>query len=83
MRRANDLWERGNTASAYALARQAVVAGAGAPAHVLLGTLLINMRNYAAAEPELATAVRLDPHHAEARRLLALLHKTAAERNSP
>ena len=83
LRRANDLWERGNTTSAYTLARQAIVAGAGAPAHVLLGTLLIGMRNYAAAEAELAAAVRLDPRNAEARRLLALLHKTASERRSP
>ncbi len=79
---ANDLWERGNTPGAYALARQALAAGAGAPAHVLLGTLLINMRNYAAAEPELATAVQLDPRNAEARRMLALLHKTTAEQQS-
>ena len=83
LRQANDLWERGNTPGAYALARQAVAAGAGAPAHVLLGALLINMKNYAAAEPELATAARLDPRNAEARRMLALLRKTAAERNAP
>jgi serine/threonine protein kinase len=79
LRQANDLWERGNTPAAYALARQAVAAGAGAPAHVLLGALLINMKNYAAAEPELATAARLDPRNAEARRMLALLDRTAAE----
>jgi Flp pilus assembly protein TadD len=79
LREANNLWERGNTPGAYALARQAVAAGAGAPAHVLLGALLINMKNYAAAEPELATAARLDPHNAEARRMLALLDRTAAE----
>ena len=79
LRQANDLWERGNTPGAYALARQAVAAGAGAPAHVLLGALLINMKNYAAAEPELATAARLDPRNAEARRMLALLDRTAAE----
>jgi serine/threonine protein kinase len=82
LRQANDLWERGNSPGAYALARQALAAGAGAPAHVLLGTLLINMRNYAAAEPELATAVRLDPRNAEARRMLALLHSTADEQQS-
>jgi len=82
LRQANDLWERGNTPGAYALARQAVAEGAGAPAHVLLGALLINMKNYAAAEPELATATRLDPRNAEARRMLALLRKTAAERNA-
>ncbi len=79
LRQANDLWERGNTPRAYALARQALAAGAGAPAHVLLGALLINMKNYAAAKPELATAARLDPRNAEARRMLALLDRTAAE----
>ncbi len=82
LRQANDLWERGNTPGAYALARKAVAEGAGAPAHVLLGALLINMKNYAAAEPELATAARLDPRNAEARRMLALLRKTADERNA-
>ncbi len=82
LRQANDLWERGNTPGAYALARKAVAEGAGAPAHVLLGALLINMKNYAAAEPELATAARLDPRNGEARRMLALLRKTAAERNA-
>ena len=46
---------------------------------MLLGALLINMKNYAAAEPELATAARLDPRNAEARRMLALLDRTAAE----
>jgi len=79
LRRANALWERGNTPGAYALARQAAAAGAGAPAHVLLGALLINMKNYAAAKPELTTAARLDPHNAEARKMLALLDRTAAE----
>jgi cytochrome c-type biogenesis protein CcmH/NrfG len=47
---------------------------------VLLGALLINMKNFTAAEPELATAVRLDPRNAEARRMLALLHRISAER---
>jgi eukaryotic-like serine/threonine-protein kinase len=80
LREANDLWERGNTTGAYTLAREALAAGAGAPAHVLLGALLINMKNFTAAEPELATAVRLDPRNGEARRMLALLHRIAAER---
>jgi Flp pilus assembly protein TadD len=82
LREANDLWERGNTAGAYTLAREALAAGAGPQAHVLLGALLINMKNYAAAEPELATAVRLDPRNAEARRMLALLHRISAERQA-
>ncbi|HLK92049.1 MAG TPA: protein kinase [Polyangia bacterium] len=80
LRKADDLWERGNTVAAFALARQAAAAGAGAPAHLLLGTLLINQRNFVAAQTELETAARLDPRNGEARRLLALLRKTAAER---
>jgi serine/threonine-protein kinase len=79
LRKADDLWERGNTAAAFTLARQAAAAGAGAPAHLLLGTLLINQHNYVAAVPELETAARLDPRNGEARRLLALLRKTSAE----
>ncbi|HVV51042.1 MAG TPA: serine/threonine-protein kinase [Polyangia bacterium] len=81
LRRASDRWEHGDTAAAYTLARQAVGAGAGAPAHLLLGTLLINMHDFAAAGPELETAARLDPRDPEARRLLALLHETAVEQN--
>jgi Tfp pilus assembly protein PilF len=62
--------------------RQAIAAGAGAPARVMMATLLISLRNYAAAEPELREALRLDPASAQARRLLALLHRTAAEQDS-
>jgi eukaryotic-like serine/threonine-protein kinase len=83
LRQANDLFERGNTAGALALTRQAIAAGAGAPAHVLMATLLINLRNYNAAEPELAEAIRLDPRNDEAHRLLLLLRRTAAEQSPP
>ncbi len=83
LREADDLFERGNTAGAVVRARQAIAAGAGAPAHVLMGTLLINLRNYKAAEPELAEALRLDPKNTEAHRLLALLRSTTAEQASP
>jgi serine/threonine protein kinase len=82
LRQANNLFEHGNTAGAMARTRQAIAAGAGAPAHVLMATLLINLRNYTAAEPELKEATRLDPGNREARRMLALLHRTAAEQNS-
>ena len=83
LREADALFERGNTAGALARARQAVAAGAGAPAHVLMGTLLINLHNYKAAEPELVEAMREDPRNADAARLLALLHRTAAEQDAP
>lgn len=83
LREADDLFERGNTAGAMARARQAIAAGAGAPAHVLMGTLLINLHNYKAAEPELIEATREDPRNAEAARLLALLRRTAAEQDAP
>ena len=83
LRQANDLFERGNTAGALARTRQAIAAGAGAPAHVLMGTLLVNLHNYKDAEPELAEAIRLDPENDEAHRLLLLLRRTAAEQDSP
>ena len=76
---ANDLWERGDTTGALDRTRQALAAGAGAKAHVLLGLLLVNMQSYDAAEPELLEAVRLEPSNTEAQRLLALLRRTAAE----
>ncbi len=79
---ANALFERGNTAGALARARQAIAAGAGAPAHVLLGTLLVSLHNYKDAEPELAEAIRLDPDNDEAHRLLLLLRRTAVEQAS-
>ncbi|HVY37027.1 MAG TPA: hypothetical protein VHM31_03810, partial [Polyangia bacterium] len=83
LREANDLFERGNTAGALARTRQAIAQGAGAPAHVLMGTLLVNLHDYKDAEPELAEAVRLDPRNDEAHRLLQLLRRTAAEQDSP
>src|SRR5207248_2996370 len=83
LREADDLFERGNTAGALARTRQAITAGAGAPAHLLMGTLLINLRNYKAAEPELAEALRLDPKNTEAHRLLSLLRSTTAEQDTP
>jgi uncharacterized protein HemY len=48
-----------------------------------MATLLINLRNYNAAEPELAEAIRLDPRNDEAHRLLLLLRRTAAEQSPP
>ncbi|HXJ19804.1 MAG TPA: serine/threonine-protein kinase [Polyangia bacterium] len=82
LRQANNLFEHGNTAGAMARTRQAIAAGAGAPARVLMATLFISLRNYTAAEPELNAATQLDPGNAEARRLLALLHRTAVEQDS-
>ncbi len=83
LREANDSFERGNTAGALARTRQAIAGGAGAPAHVLMGTLLVNLHNYKDAEPELAEAIRLDPDNDEAHRLLLLLRRTAAEQTAP
>jgi len=77
---ANNLWERGDMTGALDRTRQALAAGGGAPAHVLLGMLLVNLQSYDAAEPELQEAVRLEPGNVEAHRLLALLHRTEAER---
>jgi serine/threonine-protein kinase len=82
LRQANSLFEHGKTAGAMVRARQAIAAGAGAPAHVLLATGFINLKNYSAAEPELKEAIRLDPANSQARQLLALLHRTAVEQDS-
>ena len=76
---ANELWVKGNVPGAMNRAKEAIAAGAGAPAHVLLGMALMNRQDFPAAEPELLEAVRLDPHNADAQRLLALLRKSAAE----
>jgi len=76
---ANELWAKGNVRGAMVRAKEAVAAGAGAPAHILLGMALMNRQDFDAAEPELLEAVRLDPQNADARGLLALLRKSVAE----
>jgi serine/threonine protein kinase len=76
---ANELWIKGNVQGAMTRAHEAEAAGAGAPAHILLGMVLMNRQDFEAAEPELREALRLDPQNADAERLLALLRKSVAE----
>ncbi len=75
----NELWLKGDVRGAMSRAREAIAAGAGAPAHILLGMALMNRQDFDAAEPELREALRLDPKNADAQQLLALLRKSAAE----
>ena len=76
LRRAQDKFDVGETATALALARQAASAGARAPAHVLMGKVLMSERRFDEAEQEFAEAVRLDPGDTRAARLLALVRET-------
>jgi eukaryotic-like serine/threonine-protein kinase len=55
---------------AVELGRRAVVAGAGAPAHLLVGTALMKQRRYADAERAFAEAASLDPGNKLARERL-------------
>jgi len=76
LKRAQEKFDVGETASALALARQAAAAGARAPAHVLMGKVLMSEHRFDEAEREFAEAVRLDPGDAKAARLLALVRET-------
>ena len=76
LRRAQDKFDVGETATALALARQAANAGARAPAHVLMGKVLMSEGRFDEAEQEFAEAVRLDPGDTRAARLLALVRET-------
>lgn len=76
LRRAQDKFDVGETATALALARQAASVGARAPAHVLMGKVLMSEKRFDEAEQEFAEAVRLDPGDTRATRLLALVRET-------
>ena len=76
LNRAQEKFDVGDTGAARALARQAANAGAGSPAHVLMGKVLMSERRFDEAEQEFAEAVRLDPGDARAARLLALVRET-------
>ena len=76
LRRAQDKFDVGETATALALARQAANAGARAPAHVLMGKVLMSEGRFDEAEQEFAEAVRLDPGDTRAAHLLALVRET-------
>jgi hypothetical protein len=76
LRRAQDKYDVGETQVALTLARQAANAGARAPAHVLMGKVMMSERRFDEAEREFAEAVRLDPGDARAARMLALVRET-------
>ncbi len=78
LREARDSWNDGDTPAATALARKAIAAGAGAPGHILLGTILLNS-DKRSAEREFGEAVRLDPASAQAKNLLTLARQKIAE----
>ena len=79
LRSANDRFDDGHAAEATALARRAVAAGAGAPAHALLGYISMSRGNLANAERELAEAVRMNPRDGEAAKRLADVRRARAE----
>jgi serine/threonine-protein kinase len=73
LRRAQEQFDVGETETALSLARQAARAGVRAPAHVLMGEVMMSERRFDEAEGEFAEAVRLDPGDARAAQLLALV----------
>jgi cytochrome c-type biogenesis protein CcmH/NrfG len=76
LRRAQEKFDLGEPEAALTLARQAAGAGARAPAHVLMGKVMMSERRFDEAEREFAEAVRLDPGDTKAARLLALVRET-------
>ena len=70
---AQDNFDRGDLAIALTLARNAARDGAGRPAYILIGTIMMNERRYDQAERAFTEAVRLDPEDAQAARLLAMV----------
>jgi serine/threonine protein kinase len=79
LKRARIAWDAGDVVGALSLARQAVTAGGGAEAHVLVGTLLLKENQRPEARHELDEALRLDPTNRTASKLLEL----AQERGTP
>lgn len=70
---AQDNFDRGELATALTLARDAAHDGAGGPAYILIGTIMMNGRHYDEAERAFTEAVRLAPEDARAARLLAVV----------
>jgi hypothetical protein len=79
LREAQAEWDRGKDAEALVLTKQARIAGAGAPAHVLRGAILMSESKLTDAERELVEAVRLDPGNAQAKSLLGVAREKIAE----
>jgi tetratricopeptide (TPR) repeat protein len=79
LRSAYELFDDGHVAEAQDCARRAIAAGAGAPGHLLLGSIYLNRGRLADAERELETAVRLNPRDAQASRRLADVRRAREE----
>ena len=75
LRRAQEKFDVGDTEAALAAARQAALAGAPAPAHLLMGKVMMSERRFDEAEHEFADAVRLDPDSERAAELLDLVRE--------
>jgi hypothetical protein len=76
-------FDRGDLALALALARQAAHGGAGAPAYVLIGTIMMNEHRDDEAERAFTEATLCTPKDPRAARLLAMvreIRKMGAER---
>jgi serine/threonine protein kinase len=68
-------FDRGDLPGALTLARDAAHHGAGGPAYILIGTIMMNQRHYDDAEQAFAEAARSDPKDARAARLLAMVRE--------
>jgi tRNA A-37 threonylcarbamoyl transferase component Bud32/tetratricopeptide (TPR) repeat protein len=68
-------FDRGDLAAALALARNAARGGAGSPAYILIGTVMMNRHRYDEAERAFTEAARLDPRDTRAARLLAMVRE--------
>jgi Flp pilus assembly protein TadD len=81
LRNANEQFDDGHFAEATSLARRAAAAGAGAPAHALLGYIYMSKGQLGDAERELTQAVRLNPRDGEAVNKLADVRRARAEQD--
>ena len=72
---AQDDFDRGDLTTALTLARDAAHDGAGSPAYILIGTIMMNGRRYAEAERAFAEAARRNPTDDRATRLLAMVRE--------
>ncbi len=68
-------FDRGDLALSLALARQAAREGAGAPAYVLIGTIMMNEHRDDEAEAAFAQATLCSPKDPRAARLLAMVRE--------
>ena len=72
---ATDAFQRRRFDDAVRLGHQATEAGAGAPAHVVLGNVYLAMRKLPDAEQEYSHALSLDPDDGSTRERLAIVRE--------